>query len=549
LRSGKVWATLLLFAVLIVRIPSASADEVMVAGVSPTIGYIGTTLSIDGSDLDQVTGVSFGDRPADYAIESSERLLTSVPSGSTSGPITLTSAVGVTMTPDPFTVQPNIVVIVTDDQRWDALVFPTIQGQLMSKGMTFSNAFAVNPVCCPSRVSMLTGKYSHSSDIYKNLPPHGGFDTFRANGGDRSTVATWLHDVGYRTAMIGKYLNGYGLGDTSYVPPGWDTWNALALAPLTGGDDGGYFNYSMSMDGLLTTRGSAPEDYSTDVLAGLAEDFIARAPSDQPLFLYLAPRAPHTPTTPAARHARAFSTLPPLTTPSVNEEDVSDKPAWVRALPSLTASQITAQQNHRKRQYRTMLAVDDALARVLASLDVTGRLQDSMIIFTSDNGYAFGEHRWSGKEVPWEESIRLPFIVRYDALQEGGSSSSSELVLNVDIAPTLASFAGTVAPGVDGQSVAPILEGSFSEWRDDILLEHARTNIGKVSVPAYCGVRTTSHKYVRYSSGEEELYDLIADPFELSNLAADPLLTELKASLRRRAAELCTPTPPGYGSF
>jgi N-acetylglucosamine-6-sulfatase len=200
--------------------------------------------------------------------------------------------------------RPNIILILTDDQRWDTLsAMPNVQRLLAGHGVTFANSFVVNPLCCPSRSSILTGNYSHTTHVYKNLPPDGGFQTFGTQ--DRSTIATWLEAAGYRTALVGKYLNGYA--HTSYIPPGWDRWVAY-----TSGTD--YYDYTLNVDGERVSHGHAPSDYSTDVLADYAVDFVRDTSS--PFFLYFAPNAPHQPAFPEPGAPDQFANLPLWRPPS-----------------------------------------------------------------------------------------------------------------------------------------------------------------------------------------------------------------------------------------
>jgi arylsulfatase A-like enzyme len=477
-------------------------------------------------------------------MESDTQITATVPIGSTTGTLRVSGVDGTATTADTFTVaSPNIVLILTDDQRSDQLSYmPTVQSELVAKGTTFTNAFVVNPLCCPSRSTILTGEYSHDTGVYKNLPPYGGFSSFK----DLSTIATWLNGAGYRTALVGKYLNGYKPTDASYVPPGWSTWDALSLLNGQGGDGkGGYYNYGVSENGSLVQYGSTTAEYSTDVFSGLAADFIHSVPSDQPLFLYFAPRAPHSPATPPPRYFKSFADLPPLRPPSYNEADMSDKPAWAQALPLLTESQQAGEDAFYRRQLKSLLAVDDAVANILTSLEETGRLSNTLIMFASDNGLLAGEHRWRAKEVPWEESVRIPLVIRYDPLTRGSATTVNDLTLNLDFAQTFAQAAGAQAPGAEGLSLIPLLTGSGIPWRSDFLIEHIKTAATKTTVPAYCAVRTQDFKYVEWATGEEELYDLNADPHELQSLAGDPAYTALLATMRDRTRELCNPPPPG----
>ncbi len=426
--------------------------------------------------------------------------------------------------------------ILTDDQRWDSLgVMNTVQHELVDHGVNFTNAFVVNPMCCPSRASILSGQWSHTTGVYKNSPPDGGFVTFEPH--ETNTIATTLQAAGYRTAMIGKYLNGYNELETAHVPPGWDRWFAFT----TGEGNGAYEDVDYSDDGRPVATDAGPEDYSTDVLANKAVDFIQTTPSDRSLFLYLSVKAPHLPATPAPQYADAFSDIPPYRPPSFNEADVSDKPAYIRKLPPLTAADIADIDEIRLDQLRTLLSVDDAVGRVMDTLEAQGRLSNTMVVFMSDNGWLYGEHRRTQKSVPYEESIRVPLVIRYDPLT-ASARTDTHLALNVDLAPTFAELAGTVQPEAEGSSLLPLLGPGVPRdvaWRQDFLVEHLGAGA------TYCAVRTTQAIYVIYQSGEEELYDLRADPYELQNLAGDPADADLLDQLRARTRELCQPTVPG----
>jgi arylsulfatase A-like enzyme len=428
--------------------------------------------------------------------------------------------------------EPNIVLILTDDQRFDTLwAMPTVQSQLVAKGIEFTKGYVSNAVCCPSRSTILTGQYSHLTGVYTNHPgqPYGGFPAFH----DGSTVATWLHADGYRTALLGKYLNGY---TGSYVPPGWDRW-------FVTWDGGGYYDYSANSNGDVKSFGSSAKDYSTSVLAERATDFITSTRDDQPLFLYFAPHAPHEPAIPAERDADAFSDLQPARPPSYNEADASDKPSYIRAEEPLSASVAASVDRFRQDQYRSLLAVDRAVASILDALTVTGRISNTMIVFMSDNGMLWGEHRWHNKLVPYEESVRVPMVVRYDALITA-PRRDPRLVVNVDLAPTFAQIAGVDAPNVEGRSLLPVLTSARGPWRTDFLMEHMRMDPG--GVPTYCGVHSERYVYVDYVNGDEELYDLDRDPYEMRNVVRSAGYAEVRQDMRRRLKELCDPRPPGF---
>jgi N-acetylglucosamine-6-sulfatase len=273
------------------------------------------------------------------------------------------------------------------------------------------------------------------------------------------------------------------------------------------------------------------------VLARKAANFIRTTTG--PFFLYFAPSAPHYPATPPPRYGTAFSDLAPWRPLSYNEADVSDKPSWVQAIPKLSRTRTAKIDDIRVSQYRSLLAVDDAVRRMLRALRGTGRLRHTMIVFTSDNGKLWGEHRMGGKTVPYEESIRVPLVVRYDPLISS-PRQDQHVALNIEFAPTFARMAGTTAPGAEGRNLSPLLRGAVTHWRRVFLIEHAGER-----VPAYCGSHTRLYSYVKYSTNEEELYDLRADPYQLQNRVTDPSYQPALDRMRTKLQKLCQPPTPG----
>jgi N-acetylglucosamine-6-sulfatase len=252
-----------------------------------------------------------------------------------------------------------------------------------------------------------------------------------------------------------------------------------------------------------------------------------------------APTAPHEPAVPAPTDTRLFGTLPAWDPPAFNEADLSDKPRHVRDLPPLGPQQMAELEQLRRNQYRSLRSVDRAVGLLLDALDDTDRLDDAVVIFTSDNGLLWGEHRWLKKEVPYEEAIRVPFVVRADAIAT--VSADEHVVGNIDVAPTIAEAAGVELPTADGASVLPLLRGETPRWRSALLIEHVR---GTNPIPTYCAIRTANQLYVRYETGERELYDLMVDPAQLDDLAgARPALEERLETILRG---LCDPPPPGF---
>lgn len=440
---------------------------------------------------------------------------------------------------------PNVVVILTDDQRWDALSrMPTVKSQLVNKGVNFANSFVVNSLCCPSRVTFLTGTYSHTNHVYTNFGVHGGWPAFETDG---NTVATWLNRAGYETALVGKYLNLYKASRFgTYIPPGWDRWIAFAIErDIEAGGGPQYFDYDLTVDGAIEHHGDSPADYATDVLADHAEDFIRDAPAERPLFLYFAPPAPHQPGTPAPRDRGAFKGIHPWRPPSYNEKDVSDKPRYIRNIDRFSAKRRRFIDKLRRHQLESLLAVDDAVNQLITALQDTGRLQNTLIIFTSDNGFSWGEHRWLGKEVPYEESIRVPLVMRWD---DGGlpvGRTERRFALNLDLAPTIAHAAGVDPRGAEGRSLIAMVRNPKAPGRDQFLIEHLGQ---RDPPPTYCALRSKKALYVRYTHKRdhkafEELYLVGRDPYERSNVAGKARHHRLLRGLRRTTRNLCRPLP------
>lgn len=428
--------------------------------------------------------------------------------------------------------QPNFIIVLTDDLDAKSVEFmPRLKALLTSRGTTFSNYFVTDSICCPSRASLLRGQYPHNHQVLSNFQPGGGFQKFYTLEEEQSTIAAWLKAAGYRTVLLGKYLNGYpGSEKTSYVPPGWDEWYGLMYHHAA------YYNYQLNENGRVVSYGHGPADYETDVLAAKTVDFIARndANGKRPFFIYLAPSAPHLPATPAPRHAKEFPHATAPRTPSFNEGDLSDKPAWLRGAPPLKRfAEIDSMYRSR---LQSMLAVDEMIGKIVDALQANGTLEQTYIFFTSDNGFHLGEHRLDkGKGTPYEEDIRVPLIVRGPGVPAG--RTLPHFVLNIDLAPTLADLAGAApARFVDGRSLRPLLAGappSAGAWRNDFVVEYWSPSMRKA--PAYEALRTSGYLYVEYVSGERELYDLRADPYELKNLAgsaAPGLVSELSKRLR-----------------
>ena len=410
--------------------------------------------------------------------------------------------------------RPNVVVIVTDDQSVDSIpspapVMPFLQGRALDPDdhwVVFEHAFANTPLCCPSRATMLTGRLSHDTGVVDN--DHGALLD------EDATVASWLHDEGYHTGLVGKYLNGYPFGLPPFVPEGWDRWSARQQGPVTNL----YYDYTLIEQGLPIRYGDGEADYATDVFASQALEFIREAPFGRPFFLWFAPTAPHPPWTPAPRHAGAFADLAVPTPPSTGEPDVLDKPAWIRGLPRPDAATLASYQAFRRRSYETLRAVDDAVRAVVEELRARGELGRTVIVYTSDNGLAFGEHRWVKKTCAYDECLRVPFLVRMPGVEHRVETT---FVSTVDLAPTIAELAGVEpSESVAGTSLVRLLTaGSDDRLAGKVYAEWVGEGL---PVPGWWALRTPGFAYVELETGERELYALRDDPFELVNVVDQP---------------------------
>lgn len=452
-------------------------------------------------------------------------------------------------------VKPNILFVLTDDLDLGELAqMPILQSKLVDKGVTFSNNFVSVSLCCPSRSTTLRGQYSHNTGVKTNGGANGGFATAHANGIEASTVATWLHGAGYRTALIGKYLNGYPntVSDT-YVPPGWDEWYSSVK-----GNPYSEYNYTLNENGTLVSYGSKASDYGNTVYTKKTQDFVTRAAqAGKPFFAYLAVYAPHGPSTPAPQDVNDFPGAQAPRTPNYNEADVSDKPQWVQAKPVLDAAAQAATDAKYRKRIQSLQAVDRSIGKLITTLKNNGQLANTYIVFTSDNGFHLGQHRLpQGKQTAYEEDIHVPLIVRGPGVP--AATTRAHIVGNLDLAPTFAALGGATTPAfVDGRSFASLLGANppaLSTWRHAYLVEHW-TQAGaqaagagpqepadgdQLAAPAANGipelhaVRTARYTYTELITGEKELYDHTVDPFELNNIAATAspsLLAGLHAQL------------------
>jgi N-acetylglucosamine-6-sulfatase len=428
---------------------------------------------------------------------------------------------------------PNIVFILTDDLSIDLLRFMPHVRAMERLGLTFSDYFVSDSLCCPSRASIFTGDFPHDTRVFGNFGPNAGFHTFYRRREELHTFAVALQHAGYLTAMMGKYLNGYmerrghiADGSTTdipanYVPPGWSEWDVAGW---------GYpeFGYTLNEDGRLRRYGHRPSDYLTDVLARKGIAFIkSAARSGRPFFLELATFAPHYPYVPAPRNARDFAGLQ---APRPRSFDVlpTHAPQWLAAHPPLTSRQEAQIDRVFRLRAQSVEAVDRMIGEIQRQLRASGIAGSTYIVFSSDNGLHTGQYRlMPGKLTALDTDIRVPLVVTGPGVPAG--TSTAKLAENVDLAETFAAIAGTRLDG-DGHSLLALWHGkSPGGWRNAALVEHRGSRLSVLdpdfqqsasgSPTTYEAMRTRSFLYVEYADGEREFYDLRTDPFELHNIA------------------------------
>jgi arylsulfatase A-like enzyme len=442
--------------------------------------------------------------------------------------------------------RPNIVLILVDDMaERDLTSMPIVQSLLGDEGTTFSNSFTPFSLCCPDRTSILTGQYAHNHGVLGNGThkwPLGGFKGFDT---DDNTIATWLDRAGYQTAFVGKYLNRYGTADApARVPPGWDDWHATKGV--------NYDVARMYENGVATLhRGVYITDYVTDI----SDRIIARRmPRSAPLFLwtsYIAPHdgRPHDPDdctrfvgrglatpSPAPIDRDTFADQTLADDPSINEERVGDKPEAIRSLPRIRPAMMNCLTELNQQRLESLQSVDRGVSDIVDAVTAAGELDNTVFVFTSDNGYLIGQHRvLQGKVLPYEPSIRVPLIIRGPGFPAG--AVRSQLTAAIDLAPTFVSLAdATPKRTIDGLSLLPIARDPGADAGRDIVLEAGPNTVD--GPMTFTGLRTARYKYVEYATGERELYDLQADPYELHNLDGDPSLAGVEQTLAEELAQV-----------
>jgi N-acetylglucosamine-6-sulfatase len=439
--------------------------------------------------------------------------------------------------------RPNLIVINTDDQEDSLVGVPTVKNKLSRSGTTFTNFTTVDSLCCPSRATLLTGQYTHNHGVLSNgLSGGGGFYGFRRQG---NTLPVWLRAAGYRTAHVGKYLNEYGARRPRLIPPGWSEWHTL-----TGGTpffEQARWGYKLNQNGEITRygrgkKGKPAREYLTDVESEINEELIERwAPSPKPFFLLFDASSPHVEEAPVAsplgrnprpapRHDGRFEGASLPQPPSFNEADVSDKPADVQNRPLLDAPAIAGLTGLYRSRLESLLSVDDAIRSMIRRLRRLDELDDTVIIFTSDNGFMLGEHRLAGvKNHPYEESMQVPLVISGPGFPRG--AQRTQPAANIDLAETIADLANARPRRFqDGVSLLGLATNPSLGTDRDILYE----NFTDAFTAPYVAIRSPVYVLIERSTGERELYDLLNDPYQLENQAGKEAFASIETDLAAR---------------
>ncbi|HYJ68631.1 MAG TPA: sulfatase [Nocardioidaceae bacterium] len=479
--------------------------------------------------------------------------------------------------------RPNIVMIMADDMRkGDLRWMPKTRRLLGGEGARFTNSFASYPLCCPARASFLTGQYTHNHHVWSHRPPY-GFTSFD----DDRTLPVWLRRSGYKTLFLGKYLNGYGRqplanGNPSvrYVPPGWSQWRGSIDGGLSKNNpkDGNTYRYrdmTLNVNGTLKPHQG---QYSTRLIGQQSTDLIKRyAPKAAPFFLYASYVAPHagrpiesddprgvlrndgkithikTPAVPSSVRGR-FNAQIPKAEGLPSERDVSDKPAFIRNLPRINKREASAMREAARQRAEAVWVLDSQVSRTIKALSAAGELGNTLVMFTSDNGYFQGEHRMrQGKTLPYEPSLRTPLLMRGPGIPHGVNRPSP--FLTIDFAPTILDAAGAnLRKSIDGQPLLGVARHGGGGWKRPVLTETGpRSTITGAAEsrpplklgsttrddkPYSVGVRTRRYLYVEHLSGEKELYDMRTDPAQVRSVVDRPAYNRDQQQLARILSDL-----------
>ena len=507
--------------------------------------------------------------------------------------------------------KPSFVVVQVDDATLDQLyaslnvggvevqAMPYTLSLIANRGVTFNRYYVPYPLCCPSRTSLLTGRYSHNNNVRGNVPPNGGYTGFKARQAYSHNLATWLQADGYRTIHIGKFLNGYGdepFDNGTDVPPGWSAWHTVLRADTNHYFYGYTLNNNGSLDGPYGDPGSwdtreygerddfgcpsaplngKPCFYETDTFNTMAYQELTQTSPEQPFYLQMDYTAPHgdfrrpAGPEPALRHYNTFAgaPYPHGRSEGFNEGNVNDKPRFIREAPYLSLNDIHTYRVYYQKALESLRSVDEGVKLIVDTLGGLHRLRNTYIIFTSDNGFFYGEHRLTGgKFLAYEPATHLPFLIRGPGIKPG--TSTGELAANIDIAPTVLELAGAEADkSIDGRSLVPYMKDASLRSRRPILFESfvetadveangeptaqrarvvpkGRGSKATASIVAppkdYEGIRLGPYKYIEWPDGEKELYDITKDPYELNNVVRVKNLSPIRAFLHAQLVRLET---------
>jgi len=413
--------------------------------------------------------------------------------------------------------RPNFLIIITDDQRIGTMDYmPETQSLIFDQGVTFSRGYVTTPFCCPSRASVLTGMYAHNHEVLTNDDKL-----------NYPTVMEALHANGYYTGLVGKYLNSW----KGEQRPEFDYWVSYFKGEVR------YTDPPLNVNG----KWSKHPGYVSYVLGDYVTEFLdTAAQQPKPFALLFAPNAPHEPVEAAPEDVNLYPDLAPYRPPNFNEADVSDKPSWWQSRPPLTEAEIAEVDTFRRDQILALVSLDRSIGKIMEKLKATGELDNTVVIFLSDNGKEWGEHRMTSKNSPYDETVRVPFAMRYPPLIPQ-PYTDSRLVGNIDIAPTMYELAELPIPAsVDGLSLVKFFDQQ-QPWRDGLLVE------GWPPRGFYAAIYTDKYMYGQTEGDRSELYDLVNDPYQLTNQAENPENTTLVNDLAARLADLkrprTTPTP------
>jgi arylsulfatase A-like enzyme len=507
--------------------------------------------------------------------------------------------------------KPSFVVVQVDDATLDQLyaslnvggievqAMPYTLSLIANRGVTFNRYYVPYPLCCPSRTSLLTGRYSHNNNVRGNVPPNGGYTGFKARQAYTHNLATWLQADGYRTIHIGKFLNGYGdepFDNGTDVPPGWSAWHSVLRA-----DTNHYFyGYTLNNNGVLEgpygdsgsweTREYGERDdfgcpsaplngkpcfYETDTFNTMAWQELTQTSPEQPFYLQMDYTSPHgdfrrpAGPEPALRHYNTFAgaPYPHSRSEGFNEGNVNDKPRFIREAPYLSLNDIHTYRVYYQKALESLRSVDEGVKLIVDTLGGLHRLRNTYIIFTSDNGFFYGEHRLTGgKFLAYEPATHLPLLIRGPGIKP--ATATGELAANIDIAPTILELAGAEADkSIDGRSLVPYMRDASLRSRRPILFESfvetadveangeptaqrprrntkgggPKATASIVAPPKdYEGIRLGPYKYIEWPDGEKELYDITKDPNELNNVVRVANLSPIRAFLHAQLVRLET---------